>query len=625
MEIVFPDTTLFLDIESHSLSERYRWSPEEYFRIGGYSWGESEEVTVTESYDEIIEVIRKAKVVSCQNGHNFDWSVLFGVHSVEPLLMARKKKLFDTMIHATLVMPAPHSFVNSEGKTVLSNEPSKARRWFSLNNLAFQLGVPGKLMDLKTLAAEQEYEMVENISKKTGKPLKPKKVRREDVCCGFGHIPKDNEDFREYLKQDVRALRHVARELLKKGPLDWYAWRAQLSAAIDAQITRNGVRTDMPVIDERIVAQDWMIAHTLNELHDKFGFPVQGKKPLATLEGKAALQEALTEAGVFLDDLERTQNGALSFGGDSVKKAAERSKSQKAIDLAEAVAQLAGARTLPQLAKASTFEDGKVHPEIMPLQKSGRKSITNPGLTIWTARGPGAIDKEYFIPDSEDEVMIEADLSNADARGVAAMSGDTAFAVRFQPGQDGHMLNAIAAWGAERVASDPAGFRQKAKVPGHGWSYRGGPKALATQTGSTIEEMKVFVDGMNKAFKGVVRWQDACVRFASERGWIDNPWGRKMPVDRDRVYTQAPALRGQSWTTELITDALMKMPIWLLRCVKITIHDAILFSVPKARLEEAKALIKKCMESVHHPEGGQRIEFPVSFGPVGRNWYEATH
>ena len=630
-KIEFPDTTLFADIETHSITERLKYSPREYFRLGGYSWGESDEVTITEDYDEMMAVIRSAKVVSFHNGHRFDLTVLFGYDSVEPLEMARKKKIFDTIDHAMLVMPAPYSFIPKGGtKHVLSNKPEKARRWFSLDNLAYQLGVDGKSHDLKAMAAEFEYELVEQpprISAKTGKPLKPlkpKKVRR-DICCGFGHIPLDHPEFREYLAQDVRAQREVARGLLQKGPLDWYAWRAQLDGAICAQIHRNGMRTDMKNIDDKIRAQDWMIAHTLNDLHDKFGFPVQGKKPLATLEGKAALEAALKDAGVMLDDLERTASGAYSFGGDSVKAAAAKSGSKKAIGLAEAVAQLAGARTLAQLAKASTYEDGKVHPEIMPLQKSGRKSVTNPGLTIWTARGPGAIEKEYFLPDSDDHVLVEADLSNADARGVAAMSGDKAYAVRFEPGQDGHMLNAIAAWGAEAVAKDPSGYRQKAKAPGHGWNYGGGAKTLAEQSGSDYEDMKVFVDGMNATYKGVVRWKKACVAFASQRGYIDNPWGRKMPVDPDRVYTQAPALRGQSWTTELINDALMKMPMWLLRCVKVTIHDAILFSLPKARLEEGLALIKKCMESVHHPEGGQEIEFPVTIGPPAANWFLASH
>jgi DNA polymerase-1 len=617
--IRFPDTTLFLDIESHSITERLDHAPRDYFRLGGFAWGESNKVRITDSYDETIAAIRKAKVVVGHNVHMFD--------------------LFDTLTHATLVNPAPYSFVNANGKTQLSNEPSKARAWFSLNNQAYQLGVPGKLLDLSAMAAEYEYEEWDEptYSAKTGKLLKRvihHKVRRSDVCCGYGHIPTDRPDFREYLRDDVLASRHVARELLKLGPLNEYAWRAQKSQAIDAQIHRNGVVINRPLVDESIVAQDTEAAYALNDLHDRFKFPVQGKKPLATNEGKSALVLALKSVGVKTRDLARTDKGALSFGADSVRKACglvERDGvwvEPEGIDpdkakLARTVALLAGQRTLAQLVKRSMYRDGKVHPEILPLQKSGRKSITNPGMTVFNNE-----HKIYFDPDSPDHVMMEFDLSNADARGVASMSGDRAYAVRFEPGQDGHMLNAIAAWGRDAVMESDATkkrYRQKAKVPGHGWSYRGGPKTLAAQTGSTFEEMKVFCDGMNKAFRIVVKWQDDTVAFGRKHGYVINAWGRKMPLDMDRVYTQAPALLGQSWTTELITDALMKLPLRILKMVKITIHDAILFSIPKATLDEDRATIVKCMTSVHHPAGGQRIEFPVSYGPPGRNWAEAVH
>src|SRR5690606_27072467 len=133
---------------------------------------------------------------------------------------------------------------------------------------------------------------------------------------------------------------------------------------------------------------------------------------------------------------------------------------------------------------------------------------TKPGLTIWSARGEGAIEKTYFITYSGEEVLLELDYSNDNAQFIAAISGDRKYAERFEPGADGHLINAYAAWGKETVDSDPKTYRQMAKPLGHGWSYGGRAKGLARASGLPESTAKTFVDGMDKAFSVLVRWQD---------------------------------------------------------------------------------------------------------------------
>jgi DNA polymerase-1 len=602
-------------------------SPREFFRLGQYAWGEDEPQSTT-NYDEFISLIRSARVVVGANFHQFDLSVLFGVDSIEPVHMARRKQIIDTLTHATLVNPAPPFYFNEDGKKVKSDTPGTARRWFKLQNQAYQLGVEGKTMDLAKYAATFLYDDVPVVSEKTGKTLKrTERVYKEGICCGFGAIPVDDPTFVEYALQDVIAVRNVLRGLIEKfGPIDDYAWREQLKAAIDAQITRNGFRLDQELAFDRVKETAEEAARILNDLHDRYGFPLDGKKPLTSNVGKEALLKALKEVGVKERFLLRTDKGALSFSGDSVKGATAQVGTPEAIELGEAVAILAGQRTLPELALASVFEDGKVHPSILPLQKSGRKSITEPGLTVWNARGPKARQKEYFIPSSEDEALMEFDLSNADARGVAGLSGDKKFALRFEPGQDGHMINAIAAWGAEKVAEDPAKFRDAAKAPGHGWSYLIGAKKLSATTGLSIEESKVFLDNMNEAFPGVVAWQKKSQAFARAYGYVMNDWGRKMPVDKGREFTQPPALEGQSTTNEVMSDGLIKLPDRILRMVVITVHDALVLSMPLATLDRDRDVVLACFTRTWKPKnGGQEIEFPLGYGPAGRNWRECAH
>src|SRR5690606_5975643 len=101
------------------------------------------------------------------------------------------------------------------------------------------------------------------------------------------------------------------------------------------------------------------------------------------------------------------------------------------------------------LAIRSTWEDGKAHPEITSLQRSGRFSMTNPSLPIWGSRTDElALDKEYFIA-SPGRKLVEMDFSNADQRIVAALSGDEAYALRFEPGADGHEISGRLMFGDE--------------------------------------------------------------------------------------------------------------------------------------------------------------------------------
>lgn len=589
--------TLTFDIETHSAELMYSMSPGEFVRLIGYAWGDGE-VVLTTDLDEIKHQILKARWIIGHNIHAFDLRAVFGIKSDIPLELAQQRRVYDTWTHAALVNPAPYMFVNRHGKNALANSPDKMKRWFSLDEQAHQLGVPGKTHDLKALAKE---------------------------FGGFGSIPVDDERYREYLIGDVVASRVVAQELLKKGKLDDYALREQEVAARAAVISSNGLRVDVEAAKARVEELRVRREAILSELQTKYGLPTEGKSPWATTAGKEAIMAALADHGITpksRKDWTKTSTGNLSLGGEVLT---ELTKGTSAEDLGKALAELKGQRSLAQLALDSTHPDGFVHPDITMLQRSGRWSTTEPGLTVWTSRGEGAVEKSYFVPDNDDEVLLELDYSNADARIVAAYSGDRKYAERFEPGADGHMINAIAAWGREVVESDPKKYRQMAKPLGHGWSYGGRPGGLVRVTGLPFTTAKKFCDGMDSTFVALVDWQNR-VRDEATRGYVMNEWGRKLWVEKDRIFTQAPALKGQNGTREIVCDALLRMPPHVLRRVKAQIHDAVLFSVPRENWEACRDYLVRLMETEFKPSiGGQRVDFPVSAGPAGDNWMEASH
>lgn len=593
--------TLVFDVETHSADLLYSMPPEEFVRLIGFKWVGDKEVTLTTDLEYLKDQIRQARWIIGHNIHAFDLKAVFGPESNEPLELADAGRVYDTWTHAVLVHPAPRQYVNRLGKNALADKPERMRSWFGLDEQAYQLGVPGKTDDLKALAKE---------------------------FGGYGEIPIEDERYRQYLIGDVEASEAVAKALLKRGPLDAYALREQRIDARAAVISSNGFKVDREAAQARVDALKARRDEIMRELEEKYGFPTEGKSPWATNDGKEAILKALADHGITEQnhlDWPRTPSGALKLSGDVLIKLTEGTSAE---ELGKALAELKGQRSLSQLALDSMHPDGKVHPDITMLQRSGRWSTTRPGLTIWTARGEGAVEKSYFVPDSGDEVLIEIDYSNADARIVAALSGDAKYAERFEPGADGHLINAIAAWGADVVlASDESKklYRQKAKPLGHGWSYGGQAKTLSKQAGVPYEDAKQFCDGMAQTYARLVAWQRA-VRGQVRNDRVFNEWGRPMYVEPDRVFTQVPALHGQSGTREIVCDALLRFSYSALRSIKAQVHDAIVFSVPKRNWEACRDYLVEQMETSFEPErGGQRIEFPVECSEPGSNWQEASH
>lgn len=610
-------STLVFDVETHEAGQLYTMQPAEFVRLIGYRWS-GQDTVLTTDLEELREQIRAAKFIVGHNIHSFDLPAVFGHKSNEPLELAMEGRVYDTWTHAVLVNPCPSEYVNREGKTMKeppSNKVGWMKKWFRLDEQAHQLGVPGKTDDLKALAFE------------FGDPERPKKDRVKD---GYGKIPIDDPRYRAYLLGDVDASEAVGKELLKLGPLDAYAMREQEIESRKAVISSNGIRVNTPKAQARadeLAARREVI---MSRLVADYDFPTAGAQPWRSNDGKEAILAALEDAGATAKtrpDWPRTANGALSLGGETLKNLTAGTDAE---DLGTALAELMGQRSLAQLALDSVHADGFAHPQISMLQRSGRWSTTEPGLTIWTARGPGAVEKAYFVPDGPEDVLLELDYSNADARVVAALSGDTRYAERFEPSADGHLINAWAAWGKDKVGTDKhdpttAHYRQLAKPGGHGWGYRIGARKLAGTWGLPVSEAKTFLDKMSATFRKVVAWQDRSVAYAARHGYVTNPWGRRMPVERGREYTQAPALEGQSGTREIACDAILRMPIPVLRRTKAFIHDALLFSVPAARWEACRDDLIRLMQTEFDPPGGQKIAFPVSSGPPGADWYEASH
>ena len=576
---MFDDDVLIIDTETHGSEHRWNMHPRDFFRLGQYAWGEGP-VTLTQNYDEIVDALRSARLIIGHQIHSYDLSYLMGDDALH-------LPVFDTFVHATCVAPAPDRFLNAKGVTQLSNSPGSALAFHSLENSCFTFGIEGKHGNLKEMARRHK--------------------------CEIGEIPID-EEYEEYARQDVVANRELARAMFSVAEPTDYEWREQEVAAINAQISRNGFRVDRAVAEARVAELQRRKDALLVDLVMDYGFPTQGKQPWRSNAGKAAILEIL---GPDAKKLPKTKKGAPSLSGDAIKGVTEGTTNEA---LGEALGELLGQRSLARLALDNVHDDGYVHPDITSLQRSRRFSVSNPGLSVWTARGPGAVEKAYFVADDEDHDLYEMDFSAADARVVAAYSGDRHYLSDMtNPAFDAHVQTARWCFGAT-FDTDPKKYRQIAKDCTHAIPYGAGGKRVSMTAGIPLSDGYDVIKKFGKTYPSVAKWMEKA-REEGKSGILVNAWGGVLYLEPGREYTQSPALYGQNGTRELLVDGMIRCrDAGLLQYLKITVHDAVVFSFPKDNGEAMKAEAEACFTTKF-----RGVPFPLASGKPAPDWYQAGH
>src|SRR5690606_23435875 len=96
-------------------------------------------------------------------------------------------------------------------------------------------------------------------------------------------------------------------------------------------------------------------------------------------------------------------------------------------------------------------------------------------------------------------------------------------------------------------------------------------------------------------------------------------------------FNQSSALIGQSSTRELLFDGLIAIALdrpELIRNLRMTVHDAVIWSLPKDTLDDTVPYILGKMTQTFDPGTNVSIpiEFPMSVGSLtATNWFEAGH
>lgn len=574
-----PPGTIVFDIETGSVTDMWRTGPE-FMRLFGYSVDDYPVQNYTSHEYLTHEIMSRDGWIVTHNGNNFDSVLLDRHHGVSILLLAKEERLRDTKLCAFLADP-PFSRMK-EGEI---------ERAYSLETVGSKYLGEGKMKDV-----ESGKSVLKVLASQYG---------------GFDQIPVDDEQYNAYLKRDVEATRDVVKVL----PMNDYVIREHKVAAVAATISIQGFRVDGVLLDQRIKDGEEKRFSILTGLQS-YGLPSpeETKSPQMTKRGKEAIDKAFSDLGVFLP---RTKNGGPALGQDILGPIAEATDNEEVANLCDAIKSLNGIRTIYGNIHDNLVGD-RVHPSINLRQSTGRWSIQNPGLTVIGKRGGKVIERAVFLPDSEDHVLISADLAQVDARAVAGLSQDVEYMKLFTGVRDAHTEMAVRLYGTEDA-------RERVKACVHGVNYGMRAKKLALTTGLPINEADEFIFNFEKSFPQLTRWQNEMREIGETVGILYNGFGRMMRIESERAFTQSPALMGQSTARDILMEGILRL--WtmggeeVIKMIRAVVHDELVLSVPIRDVVEIEHLVQEAMSFPWCPVGGTYpVQITAGLNKRGVNW-----
>ncbi|MEU5382649.1 DNA polymerase [Kitasatospora cineracea] len=348
-----------------------------------------------------------------------------------------------------------------------------------------------------------------------------------------------------------------------------FSWEHRL-AYVTAHMERVGYLLDVEYAEARVEELKAEQAHWEAEAA-KYG--------VENVNSDRQLIEAFTRFDVKLT--KKTAKGNLSVDAEVLD----------AIDhpLAEAVKKATRAgkwrKTWFENALNGRDSQDRVHASINSLQAlTARMSITGSVPAQTFPAGDGYV-RGMFLAE-EGHVSCSIDFGNMELRFLAAESQDPVMVDAFQHDKDLHQITADA-------AEVP---RKTGKMANFLTVFGGGPKALVAQAGVTLEVATRTIRAFGDTYKRVAELAKRLMDEAKRTGAIFTVTGRRIPVDRGRLYA-AQNYYVQSGSRDITARALINLhEAGFSPYMRLVIHDEIVFSFPREQAAELAEMAARIME-----------------------------
>ena len=237
--------------------------------------------------------------------------------------------------------------------------------------------------------------------------------------------------------------------------------------------------------------------------------------------------------------------------------------------------------------------------------ESGRLSSANPNLQNVTRPKDGIPSiRGCFVPDSKC-VLISADLSQAELRTIAVLSGDAELrSIYLDSERSLHREVAREFYGEDYTYEQYV----RAKNINFGVAYWQSAYTFAQMYNMPRAEAQSFIDFWWKRFPKVWEWTKATEQEVMEVGELQSPFGHKrrfyvIPADessRLHVVKQGINFRPQNIAANITLWGLISLAEkldWRIAQPRITVHDSILVNCDERHVDDVAHLMKECLEN----------------------------
>jgi DNA polymerase I len=279
-------------------------------------------------------------------------------------------------------------------------------------------------------------------------------------------------------------------------------------------------------------------------------------------------------------------------------------------------------------------QDGRLHTTFhQAVASTGRLSSSDPNLQnipIRTALGRRI--RRAFVAGGADATLLAADYSQVELRILAHVSGDEHLKDAFARQADIHRETA-----ARVLHKDPADIthaeRSMAKMVNFGLAYGMSDFGLASRANIPRQEAQEFINSYFAAYSGISYYMMAIKEQARTQGWVETLLGRKRQIPELRASN--PTLRGagermainmpiQGTAADIQKIAMIRTAERVasegLRArLLLSVHDELLFEVPREEVDRLAAVVRETMEAA------LPLSVPLVVDvKVGDNWESMT-
>ena len=278
-------------------------------------------------------------------------------------------------------------------------------------------------------------------------------------------------------------------------------------------------------------------------------------------------------------------------------------------------------------------ENGRVHTTFKQTgTATGRLSSTEPNLQNIPVRTElGRELRRFFLPESPDYVIIDADYSQIELRLLAEVSQDANMIEAFRSGKDIHTSTAATVFGISPNEVTPE-MRKKAKAVNFGILYGIGAFSLADDLHVSRAEAQEFIDRYLQTYPGIDAYLKETIRQAYESRSVRTLFGRLRHIPEladknkmrqkfgERVAMNSPI---QGTAADVIKLAMIRAHR-MLREEKLDarlilqVHDELLIEAHKDSAERAKQILRQAMEGVADYAVPLTVEIQI-----GKTWFDA--